>query len=319
MDASRRNFILSGFGLLAAGCTQQLDLRSLLPAPAWPRSSNAPPPPASPTIQYEPPALIQPAERDTGSPPSGTGVKSGAAGQPEHVPENEDPVEPPPVPVDGPPAPEGLIAVADIDAVLLTWKPVIDGKYQIVEYGIYRRAPGDTEFALIGRFPVIGADIKEYVFRDAGVGMGTKYQYAVAAASRGEDGDDLVEGKLSNVATGSAVDFHIYYTGGKKKGLAIIVIEKLHDDTMRRQTFVVRKLDAAAGETGEIGEKREVVIEPVRGARHRVLIDFSTGYRLIDIITVVEEKDGIPRTRSSIVIENALGRRKTITRHGARP
>ncbi len=265
------------------------------------------------------PAPAEPAERDPGSPTSETGAESGTAGQPERVPESGGPVEPAPVPVEGPPAPEGLVAVADIDAVLLTWKPIVDSKRRIVEYGIYRRAPGDTEFALIGRFPVIGSDIKEYVFRDAGVGMGTKYQYAVAAAWRGDAGDDLVEGKLSNVATGSAVDFRIYYAGGKKKGLAIIVIEKLHDGTMRRQTFMVRKRDPATDETGEIGETRQVVIEPVRGAGHRVLIDFSTGYRLIDIITVVEEKDGIPRERSSIIIENALGARKTITRHGARP
>ena len=64
MDASRRNFVLSGFGLLAAGCTQQMGLTSLLPSPAWPRSAaaNGPAPPVSPTVAYEPPALIQPTD-----------------------------------------------------------------------------------------------------------------------------------------------------------------------------------------------------------------------------------------------------------------
>ena len=257
--------------------------------------------------------------RDAGAPKEGTNAEAGAAGQPEHVLDTGRPAAAETAPVDGPPAPEGLVAVPDIDAVLLTWKPADPGKHRVVEYGIYRRAPGDTEFALIGRFPVIGGNIKEYVFRDAGLGIGTKYQYAVAAASRDEDGGDLIEGKLSNVATGSAVDFHIYYTGGNNKDLAIIVIEKLHGDQMRRQTFMVRKRNPAAGEAGEVGETRQVVIEPVRGARHRVLIDFSTGYRLVEIITLVEEKDGIPKERSSIIIENALGMRKTIVRNGARP
>lgn len=263
----------------------------------------------------EPPPID---ERDAEATDEDTDGKPGE-GQPDYGPGSEHPAEVEPAPVEGPPAPKGLVAVADIDAVLLSWKPVDRSKHRVVEYGIYRRAPGDTDFALIGRFPAIGDNVTEYVFRDTGVGMGTRYQYAVAAASRDKDRDDLIEGKLSNVATGSAVDFHIYYTGGNNKDLAIIVVEKLHDGTMRRQTFMVRKRNPVADETGDIGEERQIVIEPVRDARHRVLIDFSTGYRLIDIVTVVEEKDGIPKERSSIIIENALGTRKTIERNGAQP
>ncbi|MFH1731432.1 MAG: zf-HC2 domain-containing protein [Planctomycetota bacterium] len=218
--------------------------------------------------------------------------------------------------VEGPPAPTGLIARPDIDAVLLTWKPVRYGKRPIVEYGIYRRAPGDTEFALIGRFPVIGENIQRYVFRDAGLGIGAEYQYAVAAAARTEDGGELVEGKLSDVATGSPADFHIYYTGGDNKELAIIVVEKLHGDKLRRQTFMVRERDPATGEAGRIGGPRRVEIEPAEGAKHVVLVDFSTGYHLADIITHTEHKDGIAKQYSGIVIENQLGERKTILRNG---
>jgi len=218
--------------------------------------------------------------------------------------------------VDGPPAPTGLIARPDIDAVLLTWRPVRYGKRPIIEYGIYRRAPGDTEFALIGRFPVVGENIQRYVFRDAGLGIGAEYQYAVAAAARAEDGGEFVEGKLSNVATGSPANFHIYYTGGDNEGLAIIVVEKLHGDKLRRQTFMVRKRNPATGETGRIGGPRRVEIKPVEGANHVVLVDFSTGYDLADIITHTEHKNGIPKQYSGIVIKNQLGERRTILRNG---
>jgi len=262
-----------------------------------------------------PDAAVPPAGKPDGAaapPPKAGGTGTNVAGPVRPVPADAKPV-------DGPPAPKGLVARADIDAVLLTWRPVNDGTHPVVEYGIYRRAPGDTEFALIGRFPVIGDNIQTYVFRDAGLGIGAEYQYAVAAATRNKDGDDLIEGKLSNVTTGSAADFHLYYTGGNNKDLAIIVVEKRHGDDVRRQTFMVRKRDPAAGQSGRIGEPRQIVIEPVQGAKHRVLIDFSTGYRLADIITAVDHKDGIPRERSSIIIENGLGMRKTILRNGVRP
>ena len=236
-------------------------------------------------------------------------------------PRDTDSTAPPPhpEPADVPSAPTRLVAAPDIEGILLSWEPVDYRKRPVVEYGIYRRAPGDTELALIGRFPVVGSDVRKYEFHDAGLAIGAKYQYAVAAAVRDEDSGALVEGKLSDVVTVSPLDFRLRYTGGDGEGLAIIVVEKLHDGALRRQTFMVRKQNAAAGETGEIGGVRQVVVEPIEGVRHRAEIDFSTGYRLVDIITQVERENGVPKERPAVVIENERSTPKTLVQHTVGP
>ncbi len=228
------------------------------------------------------------------------------------------PPTPPTPEVEGPPAPAGLVALTDLEAVLLVWKPV-QYEQPIVEYGIYRRAPGDTEFGLIARFQALSKSVQRYEFRDAGLAIGTKYQYAVAAATRDEESGDLIDGKLSNVAAGSPADFHLYYTGGDGEDLAIIVVERLHGDALRRQTFMVRTRNLATGQAGAIGGPRQVVVEPIKGARHRVEIDFSTGYRLVGIVARVVDESGTAKGRSGIVVENESGIRRTIFRRGETP
>ena len=209
-----------------------------------------------------------------------------------------------------PPAPAGLTAAPDIHSVLLTWDPVIGTKRPIVEYGIYRRAPGDNVFGLAGRLEVQGKPKGKCMFRDDGLSIGVQYVYAVTAAYDHEGG--LVEGPVSAAVTASA-GFHIYYTG-YSGDLAMVAVEKMHEGKIVRHTFHVRPRDLrkAASRTGDIGGVRDVFVEPIRGTWQRVAVDFSTGYHLVDIVTKIEHPRGIPRRRSKIIIENEAGLRREI-------
>ena len=84
-------------------------------------------------------------------------------------------------------------------------------------------------------------------------------------------------------------------------------------------TSCYRKRNPATGETGAIGGPRQVVVEPIKGARHRVEIDFSTGYHLVDIVARVVDENGAAKRRSGIVVESERGIRRTILRRGETP
>lgn len=228
--------------------------------------------------------------------------------EPVRVPKPGPPAVTPPV--EGPPRPEGLSATPDIDSVVLTWKPVVSEKRPVVEYGVYRRALGDTNFALIARLPASGQD-RACRFTDEGLSLGAEYQYAVAAAWRDDIGA-VIDGQMAQPVTGCPADFRISYRGGDDESLVNVRVEKLHDGTIRAHTFPVRKRDLASDETGDIGGPKLIEIEPIRGARYRQLIDFSTGYHLVDIVSKTDYEKGIPRKRSKIIIENDVGVRRDI-------
>lgn len=250
------------------------------------------PSPATPGDSERPPAAVE-------QPPDVTPLP----------PDAVEPAKPAPPRSQGPPAPEGLLARPDIGSVLLAWKPVVFAE-PVVEYGIYRRAPGDTEFALVGRFPVREGSTDKYLFLDDGLSMGIEYQYAVAALVRNEQDGSLIDGEMSESVTGKPADFQIFYTGGDKNAV-LIIVEKMHDDKPRRQTFVV-SAQKSGGASGEIGGPRYIVVEPMDGVRYRALVDFSTGYHLVDIVTRAEGAGGVQRKRSAVVIENDLGFRREI-------
>ena len=229
--------------------------------------------------------------------------------------------------VEGPAAPANLVARPDLNGVLLIWKPVAAAARPIVEYGIYRRAPGDADFVLIGRLPVPSKLPRpavpgsqpggECIYRQDGLTVGAAYEYAVAAASR-DDAGNLIEGRLSPVVTAAPADFLLYFIGTDGRSLATLAIDKFYDGRFRRQTFNVRKRDLAAAETGDIGEPRYIQVEPVPGVRHRARVDFSTGYHVVDIVTRVENDNGVPRKHPYLIIENDLGIRVEIPQSDAR-
>jgi hypothetical protein len=228
-----------------------------------------------------------------------------------------EPAPKPPVPpADLPPAPADLTAKPDIKAVLLVWAPVVGAKRPIVEYHIYRRAPGDTEFRFIHPFPVEGRKVDKYVYQESGddglgLSIGAVYEYAVAAAWRAESGE-LVDGPMSPVVSAGPAEFQLYYKGGDNENLASIRVEKYYEGAFRRQTFQVHPRNLAAGVTGAIGEPGYIVLEGDGGTKRRVLVDFSTGYHLVQIDARVTTEKGIPRKHSKIVIENDLGFKREI-------
>jgi len=225
--------------------------------------------------------------------------------------QGDAPREPPDAPrAELPPAPTGLTVTPDIRSVLLTWDPVVGARRPVVEYGVYRRAPGDNVFGLVGRLEAQGRQKGKCMFRDDGLSIGVQYVYAVTAAYGRQDG--LVEGPMSAPVTGSA-GFHIYYTG-YSGDLAMIAVEKMHEGKIVRHTFHVRPRDLRRAEprTGNIGGVRDVFIEPIHGTWQRVAVDFSTGYHLVGIVTKIEHQRGIPRRHSKIIIENELGLRREI-------
>jgi hypothetical protein len=182
--------------------------------------------------------------------------------------------------------------------VLLTWKPVAWDRRPIVEYSIYRRAPGDTGFNLVAGGPAASkATTCRYL--DEGVSIGITYEYAVAAAFSGDDGL-LRDGRMSEAVRGAPADFRIGYAGGNDQ-VASVTVEKLHGGALRRQNFLVRE-----GKT--IGEVKTIRVEPQLGRPYRALVDFSTGYRLVEIVT---DGDGGPGRRK-IVIENDAGMRREV-------
>lgn len=225
---------------------------------------------------------------------------------------------PPTVELDGPPAPIKLTAVPDIGSVVLTWKPAPTGKRPVVEYGVYRRAPGDSDFALVGRAAAQGKQTGAGFFRDEGLdglSLGIKYEYRVAAAMRSADGE-LEEGAMSAVVTGAPADFRIYYAGGAKE-LAAIVVLKRHKGIIHRKTFMVRKYDPDEHQSGQIGAISELKIKSPRGVWRREQIDFSTGYRLVGIINRIDPGDRHPKPKPAIIIENRLGLRREIAQDDA--
>ena len=273
----------------------------------WPLPGPAVAMVAVPAVVPEVPPPAAPVE--TGNPPAAVERPLEIVPPEPAEPNTAEHTKPEPPRAPGPPAPEGLVARPDIGSVLLAWTPVIFTK-PVLEYGIYRRAPGDTEFALVGRFPVPEGSADKYVFLDDGLSMGIEYQYAVAALVRNEQDGSLIDGAMSEAVTGKPADFRIFYTGGDGNTV-LIAVEKMYDEKPRRQTFVVGAR-AAGGASREIGGPRYVVIEPMDGVRHRALIDFSTGYRLVDVVTRVEDAGGVERKRSAVIIENDLGFRREI-------
>jgi hypothetical protein len=232
---------------------------------------------------------------------------------PEDGKEPDDTARPapePPEPV--PPAPGALAAKPDLDAVVLTWRPIAWGKGAVAEYGIYRRAPGDTEFTLAGRFPVPEENIQKYIFLDEGVSLGTEYEYAVAAFVKGEDGEP-VEGELCRPVTASA-GFRIYYTGGDGERWANVVVEKMYGGELRRASFRVQKRDLSRGETGEIGGPKLIKVVPkaLPDVEQRVRVDFSTGYFLVDFEELTGGPAAAAKPRTKIIIKNNLGLRREI-------
>ncbi len=231
-------------------------------------------------------------------------------------PSEHAPIEvPTDVPVRRLPAPRNLVARPDVGSVALSWEPVAAGEVRVAEYGVYRRGGGDTDFALIGRAPVSEAATGRFVFVDDGLPIGTQYEYAVAAAARDERGF-LVEGELSPVLTASPADFRIVYTGGSDD-VANIRVEKFFEGELRSKSFFVRKRDPASASTGEIGRPEQLRIRQTlpgttQPVERRVLIDFSTGYHLVDIVKAVGHPRGIPEVSWKIIIENDLGMRREV-------
>lgn len=214
-----------------------------------------------------------------------------------------------------PPVPRNLLARPDIGSVALSWEPAAADEFRIAEYGVYRRGAGDSDFALIGRVPVSEAASDRYVFVDDGLTIGTQYEYAVAAAARDERGF-LVEGELSPVLAASPADFRIVYTGGSDD-VANVRVEKLFEGELRSKSFSVRKRDLASASTGEIGRPEQLRIRQTlpgttQPVERRVLIDFSTGYHLVDIVKAVGHPRGIPEVSWKIIIENDLGMRREV-------
>lgn len=214
-----------------------------------------------------------------------------------------------------PPAPCNLVGRPDIGSVALSWEPVAAGEVRVVEYGVYRRGAGDSDFVLIGRVPVSEAASDRFVFLDDGLPIGTQYEYAVAAAARDERGF-LLEGELSQVLTVSPADFRIVYTGGSDD-VANIRVEKFFDGELRSKSFAVRKRDRSRGSTGEIGRPeqlriRQTLAGTTRPVERRVLIDFSTGYHLVDIVKAVGHSRGVPEVSWKIIIENDAGMRREV-------
>jgi hypothetical protein len=278
-------------------------------APAPPLPLPLPPVPEPVAAHVTPdPTRTDPDDARKTDPPDGP-PDAAAARDPGGEP---DPPAPLPRSMEGPPPPADFAAASDFGAVILTWSP-ITWREPIVEYNVYRRAPQDTEFALIARVPAQAA-IRRYVYRDAGLMMGEANQYAVASVVS-DDERELHEGAFSKIVTGRAADYAIYFTGiGKAEGRdqAMILVEKRHRGTVHRHTFAVPPRDLHLGTTGEIGGPRQIVVEPMPSVRHRQLVDFSTGYRLLRIQSELEMRAGLPRERRSILIENALGTRREI-------
>jgi len=265
-------------------------------------------PAAAPTVETrrprEPAVSESVKDRKIFDPP--TKAEPGSAGGTEELVR-----QPEPEVAEGPPAPEGLAARPEIDAAVLAWKPVVSEERPVVEYGVYRRSSGETPFTLVGRVPTWGRTEPEYRFLDEVPSLGPGYQYAVAAAWRDEK-DKLMEGRMSAPVVGSAADFRVLYTGGDGETLVNIVVEKLFDGAPLRQPFSVRKRNLDKGQTGEIGGPARVPVESIPGIRYYRDVDFSTGYRLADIVTTTEFVGGIPKKRSKIVIENDSGVRREV-------
>jgi len=200
-----------------------------------------------------------------------------------------------PEPVAGPPAPADLAAAPDLEGVLLTWSPVEGPDTPVADYGVYRRAPGDTDFGLVTRFPAADEPVEKYVFRDDGVPVGAAYEYAVAAARRADEGE-LIEGPMSPVVTGSPM-LRVRFLG-LEGDAAVLRIDRAVGDAVQSVTFRARPCDAASGEGGRIGGPAAVGRAP--GGDGEVQADFGTGYHLVDILA---EEDGA----TAILIENALG------------
>ena len=212
-----------------------------------------------------------------------------------------------PAPEDRPPAPERLTAVRDVRGIALSWKPAAWRGRTLTEYHVYRRGPGDARFRPL-------EPVSRCTFRDTDVRVGAQYAYKVAAA--GPDGrGGLLVGDLSGAVAASSMDFRILFKGGGSDQVAQIVVQKAHKGMLLSKAFIVRKRNPATGETGMIGSKEKVEIEPIPGHKHGVLVDFSTKHRLVDIVREkVPDKHRLFRWRSKIVIEDKDRRRYEIER-----
>jgi hypothetical protein len=229
------------------------------------------------------------------------------------VGERPDPGEKPaPFPsMEAAPPPRDLAAEPDLGGVILTWSPVA-WRRPVVEYNVYRLAAQDTEPALIARVPH-DAKIRRYECRDSLPGLGEERQYAAATVVREDDA--LKEGEFSKYVAGRSANYRIRFlgVGGTSRGdQAMILVEKKRGRAVHRHTFAVPVRDLHLGLTGEIGGPRQIVVQPMPGVRHRLLVDFSTGYRLIQMDVRYVGRDGVPREQRSITIESRGGRRHTI-------
>ena len=195
-----------------------------------------------------------------------------------------------------PPPPSGVSAHPDIDGVIITWEPAVGSNRTVNEYCIYRRGAGDTDFALVARFPVAAQKIDRYMFQHEDKNAGTS-QFAVSALYEEKAGLPQESAVSSTV---SASPFSLRYVQMRDVDSAELTVERYHEGAVRRQTFVVHKRNFAAGETGEIGGMRQVLV--ANGDRTSAAIDFTTGYYLIDIAD------------DTLIIENDLGLRREIKR-----
>lgn len=195
-----------------------------------------------------------------------------------------------------PPPPSGVSAHPDIDGVIITWEPVVGTDRHVKEYCIYRRGAGDTDFALLARFPVFAQKIDRYMFQHEDNNAGSS-QFAVSALYEEQDGLPQESTLSSSV---SASPFALRYVQPQGTDSAVLAVERYNEGAIRRQTFVVHKRNLAAGETGEIGEMRQIMI--TTGEPHSAPIDFATGCYLIDIAA------------DRVTIENDLGLRREIRR-----
>ncbi|MFW6108007.1 MAG: hypothetical protein ACOC70_02285, partial [bacterium] len=210
-----------------------------------------------------------------------------------------------------PPAPKDVKAARDMTAVALSWKPV-PWKRRIVEYHVYRSGADGREFVLHDRVPPPDEAGRRVAYRDERVSIGGRYRYQVAATARDEAGAPIV-GEGSKVLTASPLDFRIVYTGGGSESVANIIVETLYKGRAVRKSFFVHKLDPVENESGQIGRRARVRIEPIPGTHQTIWVDFTTGYRLLDIMTTREKDErGIPHKVRRVLIEDSAGRRRIL-------
>ncbi|MFO7897784.1 MAG: zf-HC2 domain-containing protein [Planctomycetota bacterium] len=277
--------------------------------PGWAETAGRPEPLPLPPM---------PERRSAGERPSrpGPGPERSGEGDPDLGPsgpaEAEPGERPGPTPRSPrrPPAPTRLAAERDLTAVVLTWQPV-RWERPIDEYHVYRSGPDGREFVLHDRVPPPKPE-QSVAYRDERVSIGGEYRYQVAGAVRDDDGDPIV-GAGSRVITASPLDFRIIYTGGGNDNVANIIVETLYKGRPVRKSFFVPKLDPVENESGQIGRRARVRIEPIPGTHQTIWVDFATGYRLLDIMTTREKDErGIPHKTRKVLIEDSAGRRRVL-------